>query len=102
MKQYNENTNGSFNNGEQHRAANGSANNGKRHRTTTFIPGQRIPASGTYRVIHAHPMRPEVNLLQGRFFPRCGQCIRVLEFELIRAVPFESAQNRFRLLMQES
>ena len=82
--------------------ANGSSSNGKRHHTTKFAPGQRIPASGTYRVIHAHPMRPEVNLVAGGFFPRCAQCMRVLEFELISAVPFESAQNRFRLLMQAS
>lgn len=89
MKKYDEN-------------ANGNSSNGKRPRTTTFMPGQRIPASGTYRVIHAHPMCPEVNLLEGGFFPRCAQCRRVLEFELISAVPLESAQNRFRLLMQES
>lgn len=79
-----------------------SPSNGKQHRATRFTPGQRVPASGTYRVIHAHPMRPEISLLAGGLFPRCAQCRRVVEFELMSAVPLESAQNRFRWLMQES
>lgn len=85
--------------------SNGSANhkvsNGHQRRATKYVTGQLIPASGTYRVTHAHPMRREINLLGGNFFPRCAQCGRVVEFELIRETASESAQNRFRLLMQE-
>jgi len=40
-----------------------------------FRTGQRVRASGVYRVSHArHHLPREVTLLRGQVFPRCAEC----------------------------
>jgi hypothetical protein len=50
-----------------------------------FKCGQRIPASGIYRVIHAqHRLPQEVKLVKGEVFPRCMECGEVVRFRMVR------------------
>lgn len=62
--------------------------------------GDVVPRSGIYRVFHHHHLATQVPLLRNGVFPECRTCTTPLEFELLRAVPVESARSRFRLLMQ--
>ena len=50
-----------------------------------FSPGEAIPQSGIYRVMHdpAHVGDHEVTCLYGRHFPSCNECNRP-RFALIR------------------
>jgi hypothetical protein len=64
--------------------------------------GKSVPRSGTYGFSHAHSSAHEITLLKGRMFPFCPKCSDPVEFVLIRAVPVESALDRFRLLMRSS
>lgn len=51
-----------------------------------FETGSLIPASGTYRVIHAaHRLPSEVSLVRGEKFPRCAKCSEAVIFQLVRA-----------------
>ena len=55
----------------------------KRYRT-----GERIPASGIYRVYHlAHRVPHEVTLIEGEKFPRCQKCEEAVAFEPLRISP---------------
>jgi hypothetical protein len=60
---------------------------------------EQVPRSGTYRVLHTHPIR-DIRLLKGKIFPACPKCSATMQFVLISAIPIESAAGRFRLLMQ--
>ena len=64
--------------------------------------GKSVPRSGTYGFFHAHSSAHQITLLKGRIFPFCPKCSDPVEFVLIRAVPVESALDRFRLLMRSS
>jgi hypothetical protein len=65
--------------------------------------GDAIPVSGTYGFRHVHfAGSREIPLLQGRKFPFCPKCLDAVRFVLLRAVPSESASERFRLLMHGS
>ena len=67
---------------------------------TKFESSEQVPRSGLYRVNHTrHPIR-DIVLLQGRTFPVCPRCLSEIEFALISAIPMESAEGRFRLLMR--
>lgn len=64
--------------------------------------GDMVPRSGIYRVFHHHRLARQLTLLRSSIFPACHTCTTPLEFELLRAVPIESARSRFRLLMSQA
>ncbi len=51
-----------------------------------YKPGDSVPQSGVYRVVHGHH-RPdhEATLLKGGQFPRCLHCGENVRFHLQRA-----------------
>jgi len=52
-----------------------------------YRPGDLVPESGVYRVMHdAHRLMHEATLLEGDKFPICRQCNLAVRFELRRAV----------------
>jgi hypothetical protein len=52
----------------------------------TFLPGDRVPQSGVYRVQHYRHRTPhEITILQGEHFPSCRTCGQQVRFELERA-----------------
>jgi len=52
-----------------------------------YIPGDRVPHSGIYRVHHdSHRLMHEATLLGGKFFPLCRQCGKDVRFELLKRV----------------
>src|SRR3954467_9766740 len=56
-----------------------------------YKPGQPVPETGVYRVIH-HQHRPEhdATLFRDEQFPPCGRCGEDVRFELVgKAVPIE-------------
>ena len=51
-----------------------------------FLPGERVPQSGIYRVLHnSHRLMHESALRAEEIFPCCKHCGRHVRFELIRA-----------------
>jgi hypothetical protein len=64
--------------------------------------GKPAPRSGIYGFFHAHSTAREITLLKDRIFPFCLKCADPVQFVLIRAVPIESASERFRLLTHGS
>jgi hypothetical protein len=49
-----------------------------------FVPGQRVPQSGRYRVHHdSHRLMHEASLRAGEIFPCCKQCHTKISFELV-------------------
>lgn len=62
--------------------------------------GDVVPRTGIYRVFHHHRLSRQVPLLRNGIFPACKKCTTPIEFELLQAMPIESARSRFRLLMQ--
>jgi hypothetical protein len=65
-----------------------------------FSTGQRVPRSGIYKILHKHSPADQMTLLRNRHFPSCHRCGIPMNFELVSAVPVESATARFRLLMR--
>jgi hypothetical protein len=56
-------------------------------RLESFDPGQTIPTTGTYRVIHlGHQPSGECLLFSGMAFPGCEACGDNLTFTLVREV----------------
>jgi hypothetical protein len=52
-----------------------------------YRPGDLVPESGIYRVIHdSHRLMHEATLLQDQRFPICKKCKHEVRFELRRAV----------------
>jgi len=61
-----------------------------------FRPGQPVPASGIYGVIHdpEHAQEHEVTCVKGKKFPTCNQCGDHPRFELKRkAAHIEDHRN---------
>jgi len=55
---------------------------------TTYTPGDTVPTSGIYQVIHepGENKKPhEVIALQGELFPVCRTCLREVKFKLLKA-----------------
>jgi len=49
-----------------------------------FKPGEVVPNSAVYRVIHKEHRQAHLNeLLEGETFPRCRQCKDEVRFELL-------------------
>jgi hypothetical protein len=53
-----------------------------------FRTGEKIDASGMYRVYHAkHRVPHEVTLIRGEIYPCCERCDAAVRFKLLRAIP---------------
>jgi hypothetical protein len=54
-----------------------------------YSPGEPIPQSGIYRVLHDpfHAENHEVICIYGRFFPPCNECAGV-KFTLVRGATY--------------
>jgi hypothetical protein len=61
------------------------ANHGK-----IFLPGEPVPETGIYEVIHdqAHRTAHEVVMHGQDLFPACDQCDARVRFKLIRTAPY--------------
>ena len=52
-----------------------------------YKPGDIVPASGIYRVVHyAHRLPHETAILVLKKFPRCNQCGDGVRYQLVRSV----------------
>ena len=67
-------------------------------RVKKFKPGEKVPATGIYRVEHSsHRLMHEATLVEKGLFPRCRKCELHVRFELLRPVnnrrvlPFRSS-----------
>ena len=64
-----------------------------------FRVGESIATSGIYRVFHSgHRVSHEAVLLKGESFPRCSQCGKDVQFELLEAAPQIDTDKNFREL----
>ncbi len=51
-----------------------------------FKPGQKVPSSGVYRVLHKdHRDEHEATLREGEFFPNCTICDQGVRFHLVQS-----------------
>ncbi len=55
-----------------------------------FLPGQPVPETGIYEVIHDHDHRlaHEAVMHRSDLFPVCDQCDALVRFKLIRTAPY--------------
>jgi hypothetical protein len=62
-----------------------------------FKPGDTVPASGIYRVIHdpAHAQEHEVTCVRGKRFPPCGTC-KHPKFVLVKAAHHIETHEHFK------
>jgi hypothetical protein len=63
----------------------------------TFSPGDRVPDSGIYDVVHDQHHRPNHHVMcsDGRVFPACQTCGREVRFELAIKVPVINDDSDF-------
>jgi hypothetical protein len=64
---------------------------------TTYTPGDTVPSSGIYEVIHEHENKKphEVIALQGELFPVCRTCQREVKFKLVKAAKHIKQDDSF-------
>jgi hypothetical protein len=55
-----------------------------------FLPGQTVPETGIYEVIHdrAHRIAHEAVMHREDLFPVCDQCDTRVRFKLVRTAPY--------------
>jgi len=55
--------------------------------STLYAPGQRVPTSGIYRVVHDqyHSTSHEVTCVRGEPFPPCRYCGNSVRYQLAHA-----------------
>ncbi len=68
----------------------------------TYLSGQPVPRSGTFRLQHRHSSVHEITLLRDHIFPSCPRCTAVVNYTCLNWLPSESASSRFRLLMHKA
>jgi hypothetical protein len=58
--------------------------------SSIFLPGQPVPESGIYEVIHekVHRQAHEAVMYRNDPFPVCDQCEKRVRFKLIRSAPY--------------
>ena len=66
---------------------------GGRHRNTSlplFRPGDAVPDSGIYEVIHdgEHRQTHDAVMIMGNSFPTCETCENRVRFRIIRTAPY--------------
>jgi len=66
--------------------------------TTIYKPGDEVPNSGIYKVIHDpnHAHEHEVTAVVGEHFPPCNHCGRHPRFELVRAANHINMHPEFK------
>ncbi len=66
---------------------------GQEHR-----PGERVPCSGIYRVVHdtRHSQPHEITCVKGEPFPPCNHCGHTPRFVLVRGASHVKNHNHFR------
>jgi hypothetical protein len=62
-----------------------------------FMPGQTVPASGVYTVLHdsKHRTTHEVTCVYGKAFPPCNHCGHHVRFQLRYAATHIDNQDDF-------
>lgn len=56
-------------------------------RQTSFCPGEKVPETGIYRVVHeSHRLMHTATLLRAETFPICKRCRGRVRFTLVRPV----------------
>jgi hypothetical protein len=56
-----------------------------------YKPGQTVPHSGIYKVLHAEHRSPhKASFKAQEKFPQCGQCAAQVRFELVLAAEEET------------
>ncbi len=65
---------------------------------TIYKPGDEVPNSGIYKVIHDphHAHEHEVTAVVGEHFPPCNHCGHHPRFELVRAANHISTSPEFK------
>lgn len=63
-----------------------------------FKPGQSVPRSGIYKVVHdkKHTAEHEVTCVFGKKFPPCNGCGQHPKFVLIRAAQHIESNEHFK------
>ena len=63
-----------------------------------FKPGDKVPNSGIYRVVHdnAHTEEHEVTCISGKPFPPCNHCGHKVRFVLVRRAIHISSHEHFK------
>ena len=66
---------------------------GGRHRNTAlplFKPGETVPESGIYEVIHEgdHRQAHDAVMIRGNQFPGCEVCDQSVRFRIVRTAPY--------------
>lgn len=63
-----------------------------------YAPGQEVPASGIYKVVHDknHVAAHEVTCVKGKIFPPCKGCGKHPRFTLVRAAHHIENHEQFR------
>ena len=65
---------------------------------TIYRPGQEVPQSGIYKVVHdpVHQQEHEVTAVIGEHFPPCNHCGNHPRFTLMRAAHHINTHENFR------
>ncbi len=71
----------------------GARGGGGRHRNTSlplFLPGDAVPESGIYEVMHDadHRQAHDAVMILGNRFPSCEICSERVRFRIIRTAPY--------------
>ena len=63
---------------------------GRMKHNRLFVPGESIPETGIYEVIHdrEHRAAHEVVMRRQDLFPQCDQCDARVRFKLVRTAPY--------------
>ena len=63
-----------------------------------FKPGQDVPTSGIYKVVHDryHAQEHEVTCVRGKEFPPCNHCSHGVRFVLVRAAHHIDTHEYFK------
>lgn len=63
-----------------------------------FKPGEEVPHSGIYRVVHDthHAQEHEVTCVYGKRFPPCNNCGHGVRFVLVRAAHHIDTHEYFK------
>ncbi len=63
----------------------------------TFKPGDKIPETGIYQVVHGtHDRTHEALCEKGGVFPACNRCGGKVEFRLVYSAPLMSVDEDFQ------
>lgn len=64
----------------------GSPESREERMSQEFKPGEKVPSSGVYRVLHKdHREHHDATLREGEQFPTCTVCEREVRFKLIQS-----------------